>query len=245
MKYLLIIILIGVALYYAMKWKVPGASSNSDDQNPYSSDDTSDSQTDSGPYTNSGAANSGGSGGGTNYARWIGGGLGWAFGGPIGGILGFMMGSMFSGGVSNDQQYGRTQSGDFNISLLILSAAVMKADGSVKRSELDFVKRFLENNFGAAKTPQYVKMLGEILKQDFNVQDVSRQIAQYMGYESRMMLVQYLFGIAQADGNNHPSEIDMIQIIAGFMGISQRDYESIKAMFVKDTGSAYLLCHGT
>ncbi len=239
MKYLLIIILIGVALYYAMKWKVPGASSNSDDQNPYSSDDTSDSQTDSGPYTNSGAANSGGSGGGTNYAKWIGGGLGWAFGGPIGGILGFMMGSMFSGGVSNDQQYGRTQSGDFNISLLILSAAVMKADGSVKRSELDFVKRFLENNFGAAKTPQYVKMLGEILKQDFNVQDVSRQIAQYMGYESRMMLVQYLFGIAQADGNNHPSEIDMIQIIAGFMGISQRDYESIKAMFVKDTGSAY------
>jgi len=239
MKYLLIIILIGVALYYAMKWKVPGAGSNSDDQNPYSSDDSDKSQTDSGLYTNSGATNSGSSGGGANYAKWIGGGLGWAFGGPIGGILGFMMGSMFSGGVSNAQQYGRTQSGDFNISLLILSAAVMKADGKVKRSELDFVKRFLENNFGAAKTPQYVKMLGEILKQDFNVQDVSRQIAQYMGYESRMMLVQYLFGIAQADGDNHPSEIEMIQTIAGFMGISQRDYESIKAMFVKDTGSAY------
>jgi DnaJ like chaperone protein len=101
------------------------------------------------------------------------------------------------------------------------------------------VKRFLETNFGAAQTPQYVKMLGEILKQDFNVQDVSRQIAQYMGYESRMMLVQYLFGIAQADGNNHPDEIDMIQTIAGFMGVNQRDYESIKAMFVKDTGSAY------
>ena len=243
MKYLLIIILIGVALYYAMKWKSPGqtsGSSNSDENNPYSSDnDSSGPQTDSGPYTNSGATNNNNSGGGNNYAKWIGGGLGWAFGGPIGGILGFMMGSMFSGSVKDTQQYGRTQSGDFSISLLILTAAVMKADGSVKRSELDYVKRFLENNFGATRTPQYVKMLGEILKQDLNVQDVSRQIAQYMGYESRMMLVQYLFGIAQADGSNHPSEIDMIQTIAGFMGISQKDYESIKAMFVKDTGSAY------
>jgi len=243
MKYLLIIVLIGFALYYAMKWKSPrqkSGGSNSDNKNPYSSeDDSSGSQTDSGPYTNSGATSKNVTGGGTNYAKWIGGGLGWAFGGPIGGILGFMMGSMFSGSTNDAGQYGRTQSGDFSISLLILTAAVMKADGSVKRSELDYVKRFLENNFGAAKTPQYVKMLGEILKQDLNVQDVSGQIAQYMGYESRMMLVQYLFGIAQADGNNHPSEIEMIQTIAGFMGISQKDYESIKAMFVKDTGGAY------
>jgi len=242
MKYLIIIILIGIALYYAMKWKSPAkkAGNNSDNSgnNPYSSTDTNNSQTDSGPYSNSGNSKPSKSGG-TNYAKWIGGGLGWAFGGPIGGILGFMMGSMFEGKSSVSGGYGQTQSGDFSLSLLILTAAVMKADGSIKRSELDYVKKFLENNFGTARTPQYVKMLGEILKQDLNVQDVSRQISQYMDYGSRMMLVQYLFGIAQADGDNHPAEIDMIQVIANFMGISLKDYESIKAMFVKDTGSAY------
>ena len=242
MKYLLIIILIGFALYYAMKWRKPtnknGNNSNSDD--PYSSskrNSGNNTSTDSEPYNSQSSVKS--SNGGNNYAKWIGGGLGWAFGGPIGGVLGFMMGSMFSGAGSSTQHYGQTQSGDFNISLLILTAAVMKADGSVKRSELDYVKRFLENNFGASRTPQYVKMLGEILKQDLNVQDVSTQIAQFMDYGSRMMLVQYLFGIAQADGNNHPSEIEMIQTIASFMGINQKDYASIKAMFVKDTGSAY------
>ena len=244
MKYLIIIILIGIALYYAMKWKSPAGESNTDsndNNDPYNSsgrNNRNDSSTDSGPYANSGSSNNSNKGG-TNYAKWIGGGLGWAFGGPIGGVLGFMMGSMFSGAGSGTQQYGQTQSGDFSLSLLILTAAVMKADGTVKRSELDYVKRFLDNNFGTAKSPQYIKMLGEILKQDLNVQDVSRQIAQYMDYGSRMMLIQYLFGIAQSDGKNHPSEIDMIQLIAGFMGINVKDYESIKAMFVEDTGSAY------
>lgn len=244
MKYLLIIILIGIALYYSMKWKNPAKGNKSSDKqsDPYSSSGKNygnNSQTDSGPYKSNGSkANSSGSR--TNYAKWVGGGLGWAFGGPIGGVLGFMMGSMFSGGVSSGtREYGQTQSGDFSLSLLILTAAVMKADGSVKRSELDYVKRFLENNFGSARTPQYVKMLGEILKQDLNIQDVSRQISQYMDYSSRMMLVQFLFGVAQADGNNHPTEIDMIQTIANYMGISLNDYESIKAMFVNDTGSAY------
>ena len=242
MKYLLIIILIGFALYYAMKWRKPanGNSANLNSDDPYSSsgrNSKNNSSSDNGPYNSQSSVKS--SNGGNNYAKWIGGGLGWAFGGPIGGVLGFMMGSMFSGAGSGTQHYGQTQSGDFSLSLLILTAAVMKADGTVKRSELDYVKRFLENNFGASRAPQYIKMLGEILKQELNVQDVSRQIAQFMDYGSRMMLVQYLFGIAQADGNNHPSEIDMIQTIASFMGINQKDYASIKAMFVEDTGSAY------
>lgn len=246
MKYLLVIILIGIALYYAMKWNKPSKGSNTNsnnkDSNPYDSANSNDNQSDSGPYSKQGNSNDSGKTG-TNYAKWVGGGLGWAFGGPIGGILGFMMGSMFEGSSSSSsgskQVYGKTQSGDFAVSLLILTAAVMKADGTVKKSELDFVKKFLHNNFGASRTPEYVKALGELLNQDFNVNQVSAQISNYMDYGSRMMLVQYLFGIAQADGNSHTKEIDMIQIIANYMGISTKDYESIKAMFVKDTGSAY------
>lgn len=245
MKYLLVIILIGIALYYAMKWKKPvdssGKKSGDNNTNPYNSQNNKQQnkfKQDSGPYSNQGASTSANrSSGGNSYAKWVGGGLGWAFGGPIGGILGFMVGSMFQG--SSNTHYGRTQTGDFSLSLLILTAAVMKADGSVRRSELDYVKRFLENNFGAAKSPEYVKMLGELLKQDYNVNEVAGQISQYMEYGSRMMLVQFLFGIAQADGNNHPTEIDMIKNIASFMGINTSDYESIKAMFVKETSSAY------
>lgn len=224
MKYLLIIILIGIALYYAMKWQRPASEKGQERAG------------DTGPYRQQGA---GKSGGGRSYGKWVGGGLGWAFGGPIGALLGFVFGSMFDGMNSGKREYGRTQSGDFAVSLLVLTAAVMKADGVVKKSELNYVKDFYRANFGADRAGQYIKILGQILKQDLDIQQVGMQIRQYMDYSSRMMLVQYLFGVSQADGNVHIQEIDMIRTIAGLMGVSSADFDSIKAMFVKDTGSAY------
>jgi len=146
---------------------------------------------------------------------------------------------MFEGMSNGKYEYGQTQTGDFAVSLLVLTAAVMKADGSVKKSELSYVKSFYTNNFGVEKAGQYVKMLGELLKQEMDVQRVGLQIGQFMDYSSRMMLLQYLFGISQADRHYHPKEVDMINLISGYMGISQKDYESIKAMFIKDTGTAY------
>lgn len=179
------------------------------------------------------------------YGKWVGGGLGWAFGGPIGGLIGFMFGSMFDGTKSSDSQGhpyhtgSQTQSGDFSMSLLVLSAAVMKADGSVKKSELDYVRKFFSQNFGAEKANQQMLVLRELLKKDINIQDVSHQIGQYMDYSSRLQLLHYLFGIALADGLVDLKEIQMIQNISGFMRISSSDYQSVKAMFVKDTESAY------
>lgn len=227
MKYLIIIILIGIVIYYVMKWQRPKEVKGSNSKDDHTGSKTFNSNT-----KNQGM-------GGSSYAKWVGGGLGWAFGGPIGGILGFVFGSMFDGMNSGKFEYGQTQTGDFAVSLLVLTAAVMKADGTARKSELNYVKRFYENNFGVERSSQYIKMLGEILKQDLDVQQVSRQIGRYMDYASRMMLIQYLFGITQADGHYHPKEVEMVDHISGFMGISSKDFESIKAMFIKDTGSAY------
>ena len=147
----------------------------------------------------------------SNYGKWIGGGLGWAFGGPIGAIIGFAIGSVFGNNNNSEEYIGRTtQQRDFNVSLLVLSAAVMKADGSVKKSELDYVKRFFLTNFGQERAEKYILMLREILKQDIQVYDVSQQVGRFMDYSSKLQLLHYLFGIASADGNTHESEIDII-----------------------------------
>ena len=133
------------------------------------------------------------------YGKWVGGGLGWAFGGPIGAILGFAFGSMYDSMQTGKYEYkpGATQRGDFNVSLLILSAAVMKADNKVTKSELDYVKAFLIRQFGPQAGQEQLLALREILKQDFNVSDVSRQIGQYMDYSSRLQLLHYLQGTIQ------------------------------------------------
>jgi len=193
------------------------------------------------------------------YGKWVGGGLGWVLGGPIGGILGFVFGSMYDemqkgsmeytgqghpygGGGPQGQPYGQTtqtQPGDFAVSLLVLAAAVMKADEKVMKSELNYVNDFLQHQFGDAKAKQLVMILRDILKQDIKVMDVSLQIKQYMDYSSRLQLLHFLFGIAQADGQVHDDEVAKITTIAGYLGISQKDINSIKAMFVKDKEAPY------
>ena len=175
-----------------------------------------------------------------SYGKWIGGGLGWAFGGPLGAIIGFALGSLF-GNNSNSQEYvGQTsQQRDFNVSLLVLSAAVMKADGSVKKAELDYVKKFFLRNFGQEHAEKYILMLREILKQDIQIYDVSQQVGRFMDYSSKLQLLHYLFGIASADGTAHENEVDVISTISKYMGISSSDFQSIKAMFVQQVDSAY------
>ena len=78
-----------------------------------------------------------------NINKWLWGGLGWAVGGPIGAIMGYALGSM----TAANQNYTQTRGGDFGAAMLILFAAVMKADNELKKSELEFVKRFLIENF--------------------------------------------------------------------------------------------------
>ncbi len=184
------------------------------------------------------------------YGKWIGGGLGWAFGGPIGAIIGFVFGSMYDNMQSGDyvvkddpyvqgQQRTRTRRGDFSMSLLVLTAAIMKADKTVKRSELDYVKKFFVQQFGQQQAVEQLQVLRDILKQEIPVYDVSNQIRMNMDYSSRLQLMHYLFGIAQADGDVVDTEINMLNTIARGMGIRGSDFNSIKAMFVKEVDSNY------
>lgn len=175
----------------------------------------------------------------SGYAKWVGGGLGWVFGGPIGAILGLALGSMFDGMNTDKFAYQGTQRGDFAMSLLVLSAAVMKADQKIVRSELDYVRNFFISQFGVDEGNRLIKMLQEILKQDINVQEVSMQVGQYTEYAVKLQLIHYLFGIAGSDDYYHPDEVEMISLISRYMGITDGDFTSIRAMFVKNAGWAY------
>jgi DnaJ like chaperone protein len=177
------------------------------------------------------------------FGKWIGGGLGWAVGGPIGGLLGFLVGSIVDNTTVRTSTYTTgeemTTPGAFSASLMVLIAAVMKADGQVLKSELDYVKQFFVRQFGRESAAEATMMLRDLLKQDIPVRDVCYQISRNMDYSSRLQLLQLLYGVSLADGNIHPSEIEIIDTIAGNLGISSSDQLSIKNMFVPETDSAY------
>ncbi|MFN3343685.1 MAG: TerB family tellurite resistance protein [Flavobacteriales bacterium] len=186
------------------------------------------------------------------FGKWLGGGLGWALGGPIGAVFGFAVGSMVDATSfekneeiegqfrqSRERYRHHTTPGDFTASLLILTAVVMKADGKIMKSELDYVRNFFLRQFGEYRTQQILKELQQILKKEIPVQEVCLEIRNYMEHPMRLQLIHYLFGIAAADGSVDSAEQRVILQIAGYLGVNSRDFESIQAMFVRDTKSAY------
>ena len=115
----------------------------------------------------------------------------------------------------------------------------MKADKQLLKSELDYVKQFLQRQFETNDVKDFMTLLKDILKQNYPLRDVCRQIQRSMDHPSRLELVHILFGLSQADGHIHPYEIKVIHTIAGYLNINENDFISIQSMFVRDTHSDY------
>ncbi len=171
------------------------------------------------------------------YSKWLGGAVGWALIGPIGGLIGFALGSLLDSADTRAQltdEKGHTYTPDgFTAALLVLTAAVMKADGQVRKSELEFVKNFFKSQFGADKMAKDMLVLREILKKDFSLGQVARQIQASTEHPVRLQLLHYLMGIAYADGNIDPSEENVLRTIATYLNINASDFQSLRAMFGK------------
>jgi DnaJ like chaperone protein len=134
----------------------------------------------------------------------------------------------------------RSTSSDVPTLLMALSAAVMKADGKVLRSELDFVKGFLNQQFGSQFSAQHLQTLKRFLDSgDIPLQRICQDIKLRMQPAVRTQLLHYMFGIAKADGNVSESEINVIKRISIMLGVSSVDFESVKNMFYRNVDSDY------
>jgi|TARA_B110000483_G_C18123441_1_gene514653 DnaJ like chaperone protein len=178
------------------------------------------------------------------FSKWIGASIGWSFGGPIGAIIGMAVGSLLDAssksGVGLNKSQTATRSGDFEVSLLVLASVVIKADGKQDQREMDFVRAQFVQMYGKERANQAFKLFKEISKQtNIPTRQVCLQIRQMMDHASRLQLLHFLFGIAKSDNHVDESEVKVIASIASYLGVSVKDFESIKAMFYKSSDMAY------
>ena len=188
-----------------------------------------------------------------SFTKWLGAGLGFTLGGPIGAAIGFAVGSFVDGFTVEDltqeqEEYRRqtsgrrtvnTQSGDFEISLLVLASIVIKADGKVDQRELNYVRTQFVGMYGKERANHAFKLFNGIMKKQVSARQVCMQIRQHMPHSSRLQLIHFLFGISKADGHVTATEVEEIRKISGYLYINQNDFESIKAMFYDASDSAY------
>lgn len=176
--------------------------------------------------------------------KWIVGALGWAMFGPIGGILGYYLTSRIERLAEAAVMYGEEQTwqqgqrNSFLMSLLVLSTAVIKADGKTTSQEMSQLREFFARNFGAQAADEADEIVREIAGKQFNLYEVCGQIRSCMDYSQRLQLYHFLVSLGACDGL-HPREVDVLETIAGYIGLSKGDTDSIFAQFCPSNDSNY------
>ena len=179
--------------------------------------------------------------------KWITAILGYTYFRFFGAILGYFIGSileqMFLGKQRNpfgNVQFQRMQADQVQLNLLSLAAIVIKADGKVDERELRFVRNYFIANYGEAYASNiFTKFNTEVKKEQQNLNELTRLFVQGARYETRLQILHFLFGIANADGHIAAVEVQKIEQIANALKLRIMDFESIKAMFVESADNAY------
>lgn len=187
------------------------------------------------------------------FGKWIGGLFGFINTGSIlGAIAGFVLGSVFDAFTEKAQQgyveedmdgqwdYGTRNGGygqqvntgarnDFLFSLMVLAAHMIHADSKIMHSEMELVRKWLRDSFGATAATEgnnillrlfdYKKQQGETAWQQ-QIRQACSEMAFAMPEEQRIQLVAFLAQIAKADGKVHQKEVEALREITINLGLS-------------------------
>lgn len=180
--------------------------------------------------------------------KWIVGALGWAMFGPIGGILGYYFTSKFEqlseaaaafqNSTIRNQEQRNSFLVSFLVSLLVLSAAVVKADGKATSQEIATLRSFFATNFGPQAAAEAENIVKELISKDFNIHEVCDQVRANMNYSQRLQLFQFLVSLGACDGLIQ-SEVNTLEAIAASLRLSKEDSDSIFAIYRPNNDSNY------
>ena len=190
--------------------------------------------------------------------KWIGGVIGWMAGGPLGALAGFVIGSLFDSTVittniqtqnNDDPTIGHRNS--FLFAMLVMASYIIKADGKIMHSEMEFVRRFLRDNFGEQAMNEGNQILLNLFEQrkrmdavnpnsfKQTIYDCGQQIAANLNYGERLQLLRFLAMIAMSDGNVCVQEIEALREVATAMNLSANDVDSMLNLGSSNLDAAY------
>ena len=194
--------------------------------------------------------------------KWIGGVIGFMAGGPLGALAGFALGSLFDVNTnSTDGNYNQGQTfednryagqrNSFLFSMLVMASYIIRADGRIMHSEMEYVRRFLRANFGESAVGEGEQILLNLFEQakqmdkqnpmafKNTIRDCGAQIAANLPYEARLQLLDFLINITKSDGNVCKEEIEALKEVARYIGLSAQEVESMLNLGGSSLDEAY------
>ena len=116
---------------------------------------------------------------------------------------------------------------------------------------MEYVRNFLRTNFGVAAVGEGERILLNLFEQrkrmDMQnplafrqtIRDCGRQIAANLTYEERLQLLGFLANIARSDNNVCREEIEALKEVATYMGLSEKEVESMLNLGGNSLEAAY------
>lgn len=193
--------------------------------------------------------------------KWIGGIMGFMALGPLGALAGYAIGSLFdkANDVQADFDNGQGeasythagQRNSFLFSMLVMASYIIRADGKIMHSEMEFVRRFLRTNFGEDAVNEGEQILLNLFEQQKRmdasnpyafrntIHECGAQIAANLTYGERLQLLDFLAKISQSDGHVCQQEIEALKEVAQAMQLSEKEVESMLNLGGDSLADAY------
>ena len=164
--------------------------------------------------------------------------LGFFVAGPFGALLGLVAGHFFDNGLGQamgfDYQGQRAKLQQvFFETVFKVMGHLAKADGRISEEEIAQAEQLMSQlGLTAEHRQQAIELFKAGAKPEFNLQQTVAEFIEQGGRSHNLpaMLLEFLFSIAMADGELHTSERDVLQQVASYLGIGQRQFEQLLAM---------------
>jgi DnaJ like chaperone protein len=182
------------------------------------------------------------------FGKVMGGAFGLFAGGPLGAIAGATLGHVLFDRTAGFEDYSNKQvsrteqiQAAYFISLFSVLGKFTKLDGVVTRDEIEMVDRFmLQMGITGTERDFAVNVFNEAKDSTYTINDLATQFYKVSRHQ-RVLLYSFmdlLFQIALADGKVHHAEQQAIDDIRHIFGISDSEFNNIKARYI-DTAEKY------
>jgi len=127
--------------------------------------------------------------------------------------------------------------------ILILAAEVIRCNKNYTESTEQFILQFFIKQFGERGAKQRIKSVTNHLDSATEplLKIACKELKMLTTHDSRLSIIQFLFGVADADDFVNPKELRCLNRLATYLGISDKDFKELKQAFISENNPYKIL----
>ena len=127
--------------------------------------------------------------------------------------------------------------------ILVLAAEVIRCNKNYTENTEEFVLQFFIKQFGERGAKQRIKSITDHLEIGTEplLKIACKELKMLTTHDSRLSILQFLFGVADADDFVNPKELRCLNRLATYLGISDKDFKELKHTFIRENNPYKIL----